>query len=74
MSGYELAFALVAILGLVIVYQLFALVGDMAEDRGQSPWLWWLLAVFISPFGSMIILWVFFDLLDDDEEGKDANQ
>ncbi|WP_155774108.1 hypothetical protein [Rhodovulum sp. MB263] len=59
-------FALMAI----IVWQFFALVGDMAKDRGHSPWPWWILAVMWSPFGSVIILWAFFDLVEDNDEER----
>ncbi len=53
---------------LVIVWQVFALVGDMARERGHSPWPWWLISFFWSPFGSMFVLWLFFQKLDEEDE------
>ena len=65
---FESLFGLVA-LGLVIAVFLFLLrtVGDMAEARGHSPWPWWILFFVWSPFGSMIILWMFFDVLEGEQ-------
>jgi len=66
MNGFEVLFGLFAIaLGVIIIWQLFALVGDMAEEREHSPWPWWILSVIWSPFGSIIILWMFFDVIED---------
>lgn len=68
MTGFEALFALFGIaLVIIIIWQLFALIGDMAEDRGHSPWPWWILAVMWSPFGSIIILWMFFDVVEDNK-------
>lgn len=47
-----------------LVWQVFALVGDMARDRGKDPVPWWILSIFWSPFGSMLILWAFYDRKD----------
>jgi len=65
---FESLFALVAF-GLVIAVFLLLLqtVGDMAKSRGHSPWPWWILFFVWSPFGSIIILWLFFDVLEEDE-------
>lgn len=41
------------------IWQLFALVGDMAERRGQDRLLWLVAALFINPFGAIILLWLF---------------
>ncbi|WP_281973758.1 hypothetical protein [Ruegeria faecimaris] len=41
------------------IWQLFALVGDMAERRGQDRLLWQVAALFINPFGAIILLWLF---------------
>ncbi|WP_282022291.1 hypothetical protein [Ruegeria faecimaris] len=41
------------------IWQLFALVGDMAERRGQNRLLWQVAALFINPFGAIILLWLF---------------
>ncbi len=54
LPGFFLLFAVVLLLAL------FWLIGNMARARGHSPWPWWILAVFWSPFGSIIILWLFF--------------
>lgn len=55
--------ALLALLFIVfclwVVWQLFALVGDMAERRGQDRLLWQVAALFINPFGAIIMLWLF---------------
>jgi uncharacterized BrkB/YihY/UPF0761 family membrane protein len=49
------------------IYQLFALVGDMTDRRGSNPWTWWLIALFWSPITSIVILWIFYDIVEDDE-------
>ena len=68
----DVLFGLLAIaLVLFIIWQLFALIGDMAEDRGHSPWPWWILAVMWSPFGSIIILWMFFDVVEDKNQEQE---
>lgn len=58
-----------AAMGLVVflIYQLFALVGDMARARGHDPWAWWLISICWSPFGSIIVMWLFFPRI---EEGR----
>jgi hypothetical protein len=43
----------------VIIWQLFALVGDMAEKRGQDRFLWQIVALFINPISAMLLLWIF---------------
>lgn len=48
--------------GLWLIWQLFALVGDMAERRGQDRLLWQVAALFINPIGAMLLLWLFCDL------------
>ena len=45
--------------GLWIIWQLFVLVGDMAERRGQDRILWQVAAIFINPISAMLLLWVF---------------
>lgn len=64
----ETIFAL-AVFGLkiAIVLLLLGKVRDMAKARGHSPWPWWILFFVWSPFGSMIILWVFFDVKEEGE-------
>ncbi|WP_170787750.1 hypothetical protein [Ruegeria lacuscaerulensis] len=42
-----------------VIWELFALVGDMAERRGQDRLLWQVTAIFINPFGAIILLWLF---------------
>ncbi|WP_209835304.1 hypothetical protein [Ruegeria sp. HKCCE3926] len=42
-----------------VIWQLFALVGDMAERRGQDRLLWQVAALFINPFGAIVLLWLF---------------
>lgn len=42
-----------------LIWCLFALVGDMAENRGQDRLLWQVVALVINPFGAIIILWLF---------------
>ncbi|MCL7466263.1 hypothetical protein [Phaeovulum sp. NW3] len=44
------------------VWHIFALVGEMAKDRGHNPWPWLLLSLAWSPFATIVILWAFFDL------------
>jgi hypothetical protein len=43
----------------VIIWQLFVLVGDMAERRGQDRFLWQIVALFINPISAMLLLWIF---------------
>ncbi len=47
----------VFVIGVIIV--LFVWVGDMAKARGHSPWPWWILSFFTSPFLAIIIMWLF---------------
>lgn len=58
--------AIVAVLfligGLWLIWQLFALVGDMAERRGQDRLLWQVAALVINPFAAMLLLWLFCSL------------
>jgi hypothetical protein len=54
------------ILTVVAIWQLFALVGDMAERRGQDRLLWQFTALFINPVGAMLLLWFFCDLKEPD--------
>jgi len=59
----ETAFAFLLLIGgLWLIWQLFALVGDMAERRGQDRLLWQVVALFINPFAAMLLLWLFCDL------------
>ena len=44
---------------IVLIWQLFALVGDMAERRGQDRFLWQVVAFFINPIAAMLLLWLF---------------
>ncbi|NOD88372.1 MULTISPECIES: hypothetical protein [unclassified Ruegeria] len=53
------------LIGVLLFCLIFWAVGEMAKDRGHSPWPWWIVSVFWSPFGSMVVLWLFFDILDD---------
>ena len=55
-------------LALFVTYLTFSLVGDMATARGHSPWPWWAISLLLSPFGSMLLLWVFFDVEDEEQE------
>jgi len=48
-----------AAFGLWIIWQLFVLVGDMAERRGQDRFVWQIAALFLNPLGAMAILWLF---------------
>ncbi len=59
------------LLFLCIIYLIFAAVGDMARARGHSPWPWWFISLAWSPFGSMFVLWMFFDLQGKDDEQED---
>ena len=62
--------AVVPLLSLAVamwfIWQLFALVGDMAERRGQDRILWQVAALFISPMGAMLLLWIFCDIEEPD--------
>ncbi|MEM6539495.1 MAG: hypothetical protein AAF668_17430 [Pseudomonadota bacterium] len=56
----EIIFALLFLAFVLwLIWQLFALVGDMAERRGQDRLLWQVAALFINPFGAIILLWLF---------------
>ncbi len=50
-----------------LIFLIFSIVGDMAVARGHSPWPWWLLSLAWSPFATMIIMWLFFSVQDEDE-------
>ena len=66
-TALEPSVSLVVFLVVVLLFWLiFAVVADMAKNRGHSPWPWWIKSVFWSPFGSMIVLWLFFDVVDDE--------
>lgn len=58
---------LFVVFALLILWLVFSTVGDMAEARGHSPWPWWIISVCWSPFGSMIVMWLFFPVLDEEE-------
>lgn len=55
-----LAAVLALCLTLYLIYFIFAKVGNMASARGHSPWPWWFISLAWSPFGSMLVLWLFF--------------
>lgn len=55
------ASALFFALSIWLIFALFQLVGDMAVKRGHNPWPWWLLSLSWSPFGSIIVMWLFFE-------------
>ncbi|MEW2915300.1 hypothetical protein [Leisingera sp. JC11] len=44
----------------LIVWAVFSLIGEMARERGHSPWPWWLISIAWSPIASIVILWLFF--------------
>ena len=56
---------LILLLTCWVIWKLFALVGDMAERRGQDRLLWQVTALFINPFGAMGLLWLFLSVQDD---------
>ncbi|WP_300546556.1 hypothetical protein [Roseovarius sp.] len=65
----ETAAALLFLIGgLWLVWQLFALVGDMAERRGQDRLLWQVVALFINPISAMILLWIFCSVEDTGDQ------
>ncbi|WP_294613090.1 hypothetical protein [uncultured Roseovarius sp.] len=65
----ETAAALLFLIGgLWLVWQLFALVGDMAERRGQDRLLWQVVALFINPISAMILLWMFCSVEDTGDQ------
>ncbi len=49
-------------LALYVTWLIFAIVWQMAEDRGHNPWAWIIVSLCWSPFGSMFVLWMFFPL------------
>lgn len=56
----EAVFALIFLgFAVWIIWQLFVLVGDMAERRGQDRFLWQVVALFINPISAMLLLWLF---------------
>lgn len=56
----ESIFILISVaLAIWIIWQLFVIVGDMAETRGQDRFLWQAAAVFINPISAMLLLWIF---------------
>lgn len=50
---------------ILAIWLLFSHIGDMARRREHNPWAWWFLAIFWSPFGSILILWFFFPIKND---------
>ncbi|PHQ98869.1 MAG: hypothetical protein COB39_06970 [Marinosulfonomonas sp.] len=61
--------AVAAILGLAfiafivwIVWLIYALVWQMAQDRGHNPWGWLFISLFMSPFGAIFTMWLFFPI------------
>ena len=60
---FAFAGAILLFVGLVwLIWELFALVGDMAECRGQDRFLWQVVALFINPIAAMLLLWLFCDI------------
>lgn len=55
-----------------LIFALFQIVGDMAVKRGHNPWPWWLLSLSWSPFGSIIVMWLFFEPIKDSREPDDT--
>lgn len=43
-----------------LIWLVFTIVWEVAEDRGHNPWAWVLVSLCWSPFGSMFVLWLFF--------------
>jgi len=68
--------AVFGFLGLIfflwVIWQLFVIVGDMAERRGQNRMLWQVAALFINPICAMILLWIFCSPTDDIRKKKTA--
>lgn len=63
----ELVIALLALaVVLWLIWQLFSLVGDMAERRGQDRLLWQVAALFINPIAAMLLLWLFCSVKERD--------
>ena len=56
-----------------LIFALFKIVGDMAIKRGHNPWPWWLLSLSWSPIGSILIMWLFFDIQDVSEDADNYN-
>ncbi|CUK19852.1 hypothetical protein RUE5091_04437 [Ruegeria denitrificans] len=56
---------LIFTLVILVIWLIFSVVGDMARARGHSPWPWWIISLCWSPFGSMLVLWIFFDVVDE---------
>ena len=50
------------------VIWILKIVGDMAVARGHSPWAWWFVSLAWSPFGSMFVLWLFFQKLKTNDK------
>lgn len=55
-----------------LIFALFQTVGDMAVKRGHNPWPWWLLCLYWSPFGSIVVLWLFFKPVDTSKAHHDV--
>ena len=48
-----------------VIWKLFALVGDMAERRGQDRLVWQVVSLFINPLVAMALLWLFLSVQHD---------
>lgn len=62
-----LIIVLIAIVVLAALYLFLGLVRDMAKERGHNPWPWWLLSLAWSPIPTIIIMWLFFPPLTDED-------
>jgi len=68
MTDVILGLAGLAAFGLLIAifFWLLRKVGNMAKARGHNPWPWWILSIVWSLFGSIIILWLFFKVKEEE--------
>lgn len=62
------------VFAVAVIVWLFAVAGTMARRRNHSPWPWWLLSIAWSPLVSILILWIFFSVSDDDQPVFEGEQ
>ncbi len=67
MTSDQVPFLIGVVLSLMFIIWSFVVIRDMAARRGHSPWPWWIIALCGSPFGAMLLLWLFFDVTETDE-------
>lgn len=71
-------FIAVCIIGscIFMAWALYATVGEMAQDRGHSRWIWWMISMVWSPFIVIFVMWLLFPkrVAEASEEGTELDE